>query len=62
MIEARALARGENTQPRKILCHKRFYNIVYAIQNTLVFDGLYINKLFMSFFISEIYVCIYIYT
>lgn len=42
--------RGKNTLPRKILCYKRFYDIVYATRNALVFDGLQKYKLFTLFF------------
>lgn len=42
--------KGKNTLPRKILCYKRFYDIVYATRNALVFDGLQKYKLFTLFF------------
>lgn len=43
--------------PRRNLYHKRFYDIVYATRNALVFQGLGKYKLFtllLFFFFSEI--------
>lgn len=42
---------GRETLTRgKILCHKRFYDIVYATRNALVSEGLQKYKLFTLFF------------